>query len=82
MNAMDLKNMKLNDVLGAVGLQTRRDTMDMLLPAMGLFAAGLAVGCGIGLMLAPKSGAQLRQELVGKVTGKELPQYTPQQRTA
>lgn len=81
MNAMDLRHLKLNDVLGAVGLQRRSRPMEMVLPAMGLFAAGVAVGCGIGLMLAPKSGAQLRQQLVGKVTGKEMPQKVFEQQT-
>lgn len=81
MNAMDLRNVKLNDLLGAVGLQTRRAPTDMVLPAVGLFAAGLVFGCGIGMMLAPKSGAQLRQDLVGRVKGREqLREY--EQRTA
>ena len=33
------------------------------MPAVAVFAAGLAVGVGIGLILAPKSGSELRGEI-------------------
>jgi hypothetical protein len=52
-----------DDVLEKLGLESRKDPLDYLLPAIGLFGAGLAVGCGIGLMLAPKSGKEFRAEL-------------------
>ncbi|MHB8872365.1 MAG: YtxH domain-containing protein [Myxococcaceae bacterium] len=57
----NLKNLGKDDVLEVLGLETRRTTGDWLLPAIGFFGAGLLVGAG--LMLAPKSGAELRGEL-------------------
>jgi hypothetical protein len=59
----NLKKLEKDDLLEKVGLQSRRSTMDSVLPALGIFALGVAVGAGIGLMLAPKSGAELRNDL-------------------
>ena len=59
----NLKKLEKDDLLEKVGLQSRRGTMDTVLPALGIFALGVAVGAGIGLMLAPKSGAELRSDL-------------------
>lgn len=53
-----------DDVLGAIGLQTRRSAADMVIPALGLFGVGLVVGAGLGLLFAPKTGAQTR-EVIG-----------------
>jgi len=53
-----------DDVLSAIGLQSRRTAAGMVLPAIGLFGVGLVVGAGLGLLFAPKSGAQTR-EVIG-----------------
>ncbi len=55
--------MTTDDVLASLGLQTRKTTTDYLLPALGVFGAGLAVGAGVALLLAPKSGRELRGDL-------------------
>jgi hypothetical protein len=52
-----------DDVLGLVGLESRRSVMDYVLPAVGIFAAGVVVGAGLGLLLAPKAGRELRADL-------------------
>ncbi|MBK6922944.1 MAG: YtxH domain-containing protein [Deltaproteobacteria bacterium] len=49
--------------LAAIGLQPRRSTSDYLLPALGLFGVGVLVGAGLGLMFAPKRGAELRGDI-------------------
>jgi hypothetical protein len=59
----ELRNLGPNDVLQLIGLQKRRDTLGWLLPAAGVFGAGLLLGAGFGLMLAPSSGKQLRSRV-------------------
>ncbi len=65
----NLKELDKDDVLELLGLETRRTTADYLLPAVGFFGLGLIVGAGLGLMLAPKSGAQLREDIRQRLTG-------------
>lgn len=62
-NLNSLKKMDKDDLLNLIGLETRRDTTDELLPVLGAFAAGVLVGAGLGLLLAPKPGNQLRDDL-------------------
>ena len=52
-----------NDVLAALGLERRRTPIDMMIPAAGLFFAGLLVGAGVAILVAPKSGRETRAEL-------------------
>ena len=49
--------------LAAIGLQPRRSAADYILPALGLFSVGVLVGAGLGLLLAPKRGQELRGDL-------------------
>lgn len=58
----ELRSMDKNDVLNAMGLETRRSASDMVVPVLGIFLAGLVTGLGAGLMLAPKSGESLRND--------------------
>lgn len=62
-NLNTLKKMDKDDLLHLIGLETRRDTAEQILPVIGVFAAGLLVGAGLGLLLAPKPGNQLRDDL-------------------
>lgn len=71
--AMLLKNLKKladvdkDDVLDLVGLEERRTASDKLVPALALFGAGVLVGVGLGLMLAPKPGKELREDVKAKL---------------
>ncbi|MBN1209321.1 MAG: YtxH domain-containing protein [Myxococcaceae bacterium] len=59
----DLKKLDKDDLLNLIGLETRKDTTDYLLPALGAFTVGVLLGVGVGLMLAPKPGNELRNDL-------------------
>jgi len=50
-------------VLDALGLESKPATTDFILPALGIFGAGLIVGAIVGLMVAPKPGEELRQDI-------------------
>jgi hypothetical protein len=52
-----------DDLLGAVGLESRRGAADKIVPALAIFGAGVILGVGIGMMMAPKSGAELRTDI-------------------
>jgi hypothetical protein len=50
-------------ILDSLGLQRKRTPQDVLLPALGIFGAGLAVGAALGLLLAPKPGGEIRGDI-------------------
>jgi hypothetical protein len=58
-----LSDIDSDDVLEKLGLEGRRTTVDKVMPALAIFGAGVLVGVGIGLILAPKPGSELRGEL-------------------
>ncbi len=58
-----LRDMSKDDLLALFGLETRRGFWGSLLPGVGLVGAGLLIGAGLGLMLAPRSGHELRRDL-------------------
>lgn len=49
--------------LASMGLQTRLTAADYVLPALGLFGVGMLVGVGLGLIIAPKRGTELRGDI-------------------
>jgi len=51
-----------DDVVRALGLNRRSRTSD-LLPGLALFGAGVLVGAGLALFLAPVTGRELREEI-------------------
>lgn len=67
----DLKKMDKDDVLELLGLETRKGPADWLLPALGAFSVGMLVGAGLGLLMAPKPGAELRDDLRNRLQGGE-----------
>jgi len=58
----DLRNLDRDDILDTLGLQ-RRGNADWVVPAVTALGVGLLVGAGLGLLLAPKAGSALREEL-------------------
>jgi|SRR6187551_3161139 len=63
MKMQDIKNMDKDDVLGMLGLQAKRSDTSRVLQVLGTFGIGLVVGAGVALLLAPKAGSELRQDL-------------------
>lgn len=58
----DLKKLDRDDLLDLVGLQ-RSGSNDWIAPALTALGVGLLVGAGLGLLLAPKPGSELRNDL-------------------
>ncbi len=56
--------MQLDDALGDVGIQRRGSSM---LSSFGLFSAGVVIGAAASLLLAPKPGSELRNDIVERV---------------
>ena len=66
MNLKELRNLDKDDVLEMMGLQTKSSTAAVIGGTVGIFAVGLLVGAGLGLLLAPKAGRELRDDLRDK----------------
>jgi len=74
MDLKDITNLTKDDVLAIAGLASRRSTTERILAGAGYFAAGLIVGVGAALLLAPKSGKGLREDIgegLRRATGRE-----------
>ena len=65
----DLKKMDKDDVLDLLGLETRKGPADWMLPTLGAFSVGLLLGAGLGLLMAPKPGNELRDDLRNRLQG-------------
>ncbi len=61
-----LDESNLDDVLAGFGVRRRSGVGDAV-STFGLFAAGIAIGAAAGLLLAPKSGQEMRDDLMAKV---------------
>jgi len=58
-----LGEVERDDLLEMIGLEERRTVGDKMLPGLAMLGAGVLLGVGIGLLLAPKPGAALREDL-------------------
>jgi len=63
---MKIQDLGKEDLLNAVGLQSTRPALWAAVPGIALFGAGLVVGTGLGMLLAPKSGPELRSDLADR----------------
>ncbi len=50
-------------ILSQFGLETKKTARDFILPAIGLVGVGAAVGAGVALLMAPKSGNDMRADI-------------------
>ncbi len=63
MKLSDIRDLNKDDVLAALGLTSKPSTSEVILGRMSMFGLGLLVGVGAALLLAPKSGEDLREDL-------------------
>jgi len=62
--ARNLQNLPTTeDIIRALGLETRRSHASDIVPSVALFGAGLLVGAGLALLFAPTTGRELREEI-------------------
>jgi hypothetical protein len=64
---MQQKQMTTERLLHALGLARRSQTGGHGLQALGLLGLGLVAGGALALLLAPSSGAQLRDQLARRL---------------
>ncbi len=69
---MDWNKLSRDQMIGALHLDRQHTTGDMIVPALAIFGAGLLVGAGLGLLLAPKSGHELRRDIADGVDDLKL----------
>jgi hypothetical protein len=69
MKLNDIRNFSKDDVLAALGLQTRTSALGSVFGSIGLIGLGMVIGAGAALMMAPKSGRELREDLSTKLNG-------------
>jgi hypothetical protein len=63
MKLSDIRDLSRDDIWSALGLAKKPSTTERLLGGLGFFGMGLLVGAGTALLLAPKSGEHLREDL-------------------
>jgi len=69
MTLKSLRDLDKDDLLRLIGLQTKRGAAEWILPSMAVFGLGLLVGAGVGVLLAPKPGRALRDDLRHRLQG-------------
>ncbi len=61
--ARRMADLDIDDALHTIRLERRRSAAALIAPMLGMLAAGLVVGTGVGLMCAPSSGRLLRKNV-------------------
>ena len=69
MNLKDVRNMDKDDLLGVLGLEQKDSVATSLAATLGTLGVGVLIGVGIGLMLAPKAGRGLREDIRERLRG-------------
>lgn len=63
MKLSDIRDLDKEDILSVLGLASKPTVAERWLGSAGVFGLGLLVGAGVALLLAPKSGQDLREDL-------------------
>ena len=59
-------SMGRDEILAALGLERKRTILEAILPAAGVFVAGVLVGTSVALLVTPKTGREMRRNLKAK----------------
>lgn len=63
-----MKTTNGDDLLAALGLERRRSSVQIIGSCAAIFGTGMILGAGIALLVAPKTGRALRQEIKTKAS--------------
>jgi hypothetical protein len=69
MTVKDLATLDRDDLLGKLGLAKKDSFPAALAGTLGTLSIGMLIGVGIGLMLAPKAGRGLREDIRERLRG-------------
>jgi hypothetical protein len=64
---MKLSDFDKDSILDMLGLAARPSATSRLFSVAGLFGAGLLAGAALGLLLAPRPGAEMRAEMARRL---------------
>jgi hypothetical protein len=67
-----MRRLDKDEILSRLGLETKPSIGETVSSVIGLFGAGVLVGAGVALLLAPKSGRELREDLRKTLGGEDL----------
>ena len=67
MKFSDITQLGKDDILGALGLASKRSTSAAVVESLAIFSVGVLVGASVALALAPKSGRELRQDITSRI---------------
>jgi len=70
MKLSDIRNISKDDLLAVMGLQTRSSAFSAVVGSVTLVGIGIIIGAGAALLVAPKTGRELREELGAKVNAR------------
>jgi hypothetical protein len=56
-----------DDLMRALNMMPARSVTEQFVPAIGIFTAGVMLGAGLAMLLAPKTGAEMRQAIGERV---------------
>jgi hypothetical protein len=68
MKLSNLKDLDKDDVLAMLGLSSKQSTTGLLTEALAVFGVGVLVGAGVALLVAPKPGRQMREEIHARIS--------------
>lgn len=63
MKISDIRDLTKHDILAAIGLEARSSTAGRVFGSLGIFTVGAVVGAAAALLLTPKTGQDLREDL-------------------
>lgn len=82
MNLDNFKALGKEEILHMLGMEARRDTGTVVASALAVFGLGVVVGAGVGLLLAPRTGRELRKDIGQRIRhAPEAVAALPQQMT-